>query len=235
MFLPLLHVALPHVKAGKLDMLAAGSLQRTPVSPDVPSLAEATGVKNIDGVSTRRLVRRLRARRHAGRRGGEARCRIQQAAAGARRARDARQAGPRADRRAAAEAQAQMTREDLEPLGQGGAGGEDRGRLRRRRLRRSQHRAPPRRCAAVDQLPSLPAPGDAMDTLEKTRRRSAAPAASPRPTLPTSGAASTPRSRPRTWRRSGRCCPTWWRDAEAAVRGALALRRSASLPSSPAS
>jgi tripartite-type tricarboxylate transporter receptor subunit TctC len=47
MFLPL-HVALPHVKAGKLDMLAAGSLQRTPVSPDVPSLAEATGVKNID-------------------------------------------------------------------------------------------------------------------------------------------------------------------------------------------
>ena len=47
MFLPL-HVALPHVKAGKLDILAAGSLQRTPVSPDVPSLAEATGVKNID-------------------------------------------------------------------------------------------------------------------------------------------------------------------------------------------
>ena len=47
MFLPL-HVALPHVKAGKLDILAAGSLQRTPVSPDVPSLVEATGVKNID-------------------------------------------------------------------------------------------------------------------------------------------------------------------------------------------
>ena len=47
MFLPL-HVALPHVKAGKLDVLAAGSLQRTPVSPDVPSLAEATGVKTID-------------------------------------------------------------------------------------------------------------------------------------------------------------------------------------------
>jgi tripartite-type tricarboxylate transporter receptor subunit TctC len=47
MFLPI-HVALPHVQGGKLDMLAAGSLQRTPVSPDVPSLAEATGVKNID-------------------------------------------------------------------------------------------------------------------------------------------------------------------------------------------
>ena len=47
MFLPL-HVALPHVKAGKLDILAAGSSQRTTVSPDVPSLAEATGVKNID-------------------------------------------------------------------------------------------------------------------------------------------------------------------------------------------
>jgi tripartite-type tricarboxylate transporter receptor subunit TctC len=47
MFLPI-HVALPHVQGGKLDMLAAGSLQRTPVTPDVPSLAEATGVKNID-------------------------------------------------------------------------------------------------------------------------------------------------------------------------------------------
>ena len=47
MFLPI-HVALPHVQGGKLDVLAAGSLQRTPVTPDVPSLAEATGVKNID-------------------------------------------------------------------------------------------------------------------------------------------------------------------------------------------
>jgi len=47
MFLPI-HVALPHVQGGKLDMLAAGSLQRTPVTPDVPSLAEATGAKNID-------------------------------------------------------------------------------------------------------------------------------------------------------------------------------------------
>jgi tripartite-type tricarboxylate transporter receptor subunit TctC len=47
MFLPI-HVALPHMQGGKLDVLAAGSLQRTPVTPDIPSLAEATGVKNID-------------------------------------------------------------------------------------------------------------------------------------------------------------------------------------------
>ncbi len=47
MFLPL-HVALPHWQGGKLALLAAGSLQRTAVTPDVPSLAEATGVKNID-------------------------------------------------------------------------------------------------------------------------------------------------------------------------------------------
>ena len=47
MFLPL-HVALPYLQAGKLDILAAGSLQRTPVTPDIPSLAEATGIKNID-------------------------------------------------------------------------------------------------------------------------------------------------------------------------------------------
>ncbi|MEO7009993.1 MAG: tripartite tricarboxylate transporter substrate binding protein [Caldimonas sp.] len=47
MFLPL-HVALPYLKAGKLDILAAGSLQRTPVTPEIPSLAEATGIKNID-------------------------------------------------------------------------------------------------------------------------------------------------------------------------------------------
>ena len=47
MFLPI-HVALPHVQGGKLDVLAAGSLQRTSVTPEIPSLAEATGVKNID-------------------------------------------------------------------------------------------------------------------------------------------------------------------------------------------
>ena len=46
MFLPV-HVALPQVQAGKLNMLASGGAQRSPVTPDVPSLAE-TGVKDID-------------------------------------------------------------------------------------------------------------------------------------------------------------------------------------------
>ena len=40
MFLPV-HVALPHIKAGKLQALAAGSDQRVPQLPDVPTLAEA--------------------------------------------------------------------------------------------------------------------------------------------------------------------------------------------------
>jgi len=46
MFLPV-HVALAHVQAGKLAMLASGGAQRSPATPDVPSLAEA-GVKDID-------------------------------------------------------------------------------------------------------------------------------------------------------------------------------------------
>ncbi len=46
MFLPV-HVALPLVKAGKLAMLASGGAQRSPVTPEVASLAEA-GVKDID-------------------------------------------------------------------------------------------------------------------------------------------------------------------------------------------
>ncbi len=46
MFLPV-HVALPQVQAGKLNMLASGGAQRSPVTPDVPSLADA-GVKDID-------------------------------------------------------------------------------------------------------------------------------------------------------------------------------------------
>ena len=46
MFLPV-HVALPHVKAGKLRMLAAGGARRSPVTPDVPSLADE-GVTDID-------------------------------------------------------------------------------------------------------------------------------------------------------------------------------------------
>jgi tripartite-type tricarboxylate transporter receptor subunit TctC len=46
MFLPV-HVALPHVQAGKLRMLAAGGARRSPVTPDVPSLADE-GVTDID-------------------------------------------------------------------------------------------------------------------------------------------------------------------------------------------
>ncbi len=46
MFLPV-HVALPQVQAGKLNMLASGGAQRSPATPQVPSLAEA-GVRDID-------------------------------------------------------------------------------------------------------------------------------------------------------------------------------------------
>jgi tripartite-type tricarboxylate transporter receptor subunit TctC len=46
MFLPV-HVALPQVQAGKLRMLAAGGAHRSPVTPDVPSLADE-GVTDID-------------------------------------------------------------------------------------------------------------------------------------------------------------------------------------------
>jgi tripartite-type tricarboxylate transporter receptor subunit TctC len=46
MFLPV-HVALPQAQAGKLNMLASGGAQRSPATPDVPSLAEA-GVRDID-------------------------------------------------------------------------------------------------------------------------------------------------------------------------------------------
>ena len=46
MFLPV-HVALPQVQGGKLRMLAAGGAHRSPVTPDVPSLAEE-GVTDID-------------------------------------------------------------------------------------------------------------------------------------------------------------------------------------------
>ena len=46
MFLPV-HVALPQVQGGKLKMLAAGGARRSPVTPDVKSLAEE-GVTDID-------------------------------------------------------------------------------------------------------------------------------------------------------------------------------------------
>lgn len=47
MFLPI-HVALPHAQAGKLVMLASGGKQRAETTPDVPSVAEASGVKDFD-------------------------------------------------------------------------------------------------------------------------------------------------------------------------------------------
>jgi len=47
MFLPV-HVALPLVEAGKLNMLAAGGAQRSSATPGVPSLAEAAGVRDVD-------------------------------------------------------------------------------------------------------------------------------------------------------------------------------------------
>ena len=47
MFLPI-HVALPHTQAKKLRLLAAGATQRAAVTPDVPTLAEAAGIRDID-------------------------------------------------------------------------------------------------------------------------------------------------------------------------------------------
>ena len=47
MFLPV-HVAQPQVEAGKLKMLAAGGIQRASAAPNVPSLAEAAGVRDVD-------------------------------------------------------------------------------------------------------------------------------------------------------------------------------------------
>src|SRR5262245_8868993 len=46
MFLPV-HVSAQHIKAGKLKAIAAGSPQRLPQLPDVPTLSEA-GLKGID-------------------------------------------------------------------------------------------------------------------------------------------------------------------------------------------
>ena len=47
MFLPV-HVALPFVESGRLDMLAAGGDSRASATPNVPSLAEAAGIRDID-------------------------------------------------------------------------------------------------------------------------------------------------------------------------------------------
>ena len=47
MFLPV-HVVLPHARAGKLTLLSAGGVRRAQATPAVPSLAEASGVANVD-------------------------------------------------------------------------------------------------------------------------------------------------------------------------------------------
>jgi tripartite-type tricarboxylate transporter receptor subunit TctC len=46
MFMPI-HVAMPHVKAGRLKALAVGSAKRHPSAPDVPTLTEL-GIKGAD-------------------------------------------------------------------------------------------------------------------------------------------------------------------------------------------
>lgn len=46
MFLPV-HVAAPHVKAGKLNALATGGLKRSPLAPEVPTLGEL-GLRDVD-------------------------------------------------------------------------------------------------------------------------------------------------------------------------------------------
>jgi len=47
MFLPV-HVALPYVADGRLNMLAAGGIKRADAASSAPSLAEATGIRDID-------------------------------------------------------------------------------------------------------------------------------------------------------------------------------------------
>jgi tripartite-type tricarboxylate transporter receptor subunit TctC len=47
MFLPL-HVALPLVEGRKINILCAGGNRRAPATPNIPSLAEATGIQSID-------------------------------------------------------------------------------------------------------------------------------------------------------------------------------------------
>jgi tripartite-type tricarboxylate transporter receptor subunit TctC len=42
------HVVLPLVQAGRLKMLAAGGTERSIAAPQVPSLAEASGIRSID-------------------------------------------------------------------------------------------------------------------------------------------------------------------------------------------
>ncbi len=47
-YFPGFPAAAPHVKAGNLKMLALSSARRSPVAPDVPTVAELTGIKEYD-------------------------------------------------------------------------------------------------------------------------------------------------------------------------------------------
>ena len=60
MFLPV-HVSAQHIRAGKLKAIAAGSPQRLPQLPDVPTLAES----GLERRRCRHVVRLLRAQGHA--------------------------------------------------------------------------------------------------------------------------------------------------------------------------
>jgi len=48
LYFPGFPAAMPHVKAGTLKLLAVSTATRSGVAPDVPTVAEATGVKNFD-------------------------------------------------------------------------------------------------------------------------------------------------------------------------------------------
>jgi tripartite-type tricarboxylate transporter receptor subunit TctC len=48
MYFPGFPAAVPLVKAGSLKLLAVSSGKRAPSAPDVPTVAEATGIKNFD-------------------------------------------------------------------------------------------------------------------------------------------------------------------------------------------
>lgn len=47
-YFPGFPAAAPHLKAGNLKILAASSAQRSPTAPDVPTVAEITGIKDYD-------------------------------------------------------------------------------------------------------------------------------------------------------------------------------------------